>query len=77
MTEPLWSSVYTPTPTTLPCCLSYLEDERGGGFKLQDSGGAERFEHGVRVVAERLVDHHQSVDVVHVEADLIRPTACV
>ena len=55
--------------------LSDLEDERRRGFELQDSGGTQRFEHGVGVVTEGLVDHHQSVHVVHVEPDLVRPGA--
>lgn len=56
-------------------CLANLENERRRGFKLQYSGRTQRFKHGIGVVAEGLVDHHQSVHVVHVEADLVRPCA--
>lgn len=48
-----------------------LEDERRRGFELQHAGRTQRLEDGVRIVAEGLVDHHQGVDVVHVEADLV------
>ena len=50
-----------------------LEDERRGGLQLQDPRGAEQLEHGVRVVAEALVEHQQAAHVVHHEAQLVRP----
>lgn len=57
------------------CIPTNLEDERRCGLELQYAGRTQRLEDGVRVVAEGLVDHHQGVDVVHVEADLIRTCA--
>lgn len=53
------------------CLSTNLEDERRRGLELQDAGRTQRLEDGVGVVAEGLVDHHQGVDVVHVEADLV------
>lgn len=53
------------------CIPTNLEDERRRGFEFQYAGRTQRLEDGVRVVAEGLVDHHQGVDVVHVEADLV------
>lgn len=49
----------------------YLEDEGRAGLQLQQAGAAQRLEHGVRVVAERLVDHQHGAHVVHDEADLV------
>lgn len=57
--------------------LSDLENERRCGLELQNPGGTERLEHGVGIVAESLVDHHQGVHVVHVEPDLIRARAAL
>lgn len=56
---------------------SDLEYEWRGGLELQYPGGTQRFEDGVGVVAEGLVDHHQRVHVVHVEADLVRAGAAL
>lgn len=53
----------------------YLEYERRAGLQLQQTGAAQRFEHGVWVVAERLVDHQHGQHVVHDEADLVRAAA--
>lgn len=49
----------------------YLEDEGRAGLQLQQAGAAQRLEHGVRVVAERLVDHQHGAHVVHDEPDLV------
>lgn len=53
----------------------YLEDERRAGLQLQQPGAAQRLEHGVWVVAERLVDHQHGAHVVHDEADLVGAAA--
>lgn len=55
--------------------LSDLENKRRRGFELQYSRGTQRFKHWIGVVAERFVDNHQRVHVVHVEPDLIRAGA--
>lgn len=53
----------------------YLEYEWRAGLQLQQSGAAQRLEHGVWVVAERLIDHQHGAHVVHDEADLIGAAA--
>ncbi|XP_073678815.1 plexin-A1 [Garra rufa] len=53
----------------------YLQDKGRCRFELQNACGTEGFKDGVRVVAEALVDDHKGVDVIHVEADLIRSAA--
>ena len=53
----------------------YLEDERGAWLQLQHARGAQGLKHGVRVEAERLVDHHHRAHVVHDEAYLVGPAA--
>lgn len=49
----------------------YLEDEGRAGLQLQQTAAAQRLEHGVRVVAEGLVDHQHGAHVVHDEPDLV------
>lgn len=63
-----------PTRGCRPLTAAHLEDERGAGLQFQEAGGAERLQHGVRVVEEGGgVEHQQGAHVVHDEAQLVGP----
>lgn len=52
-------------------CHANLQYEWWCGFEFQYSRGTQWFKHRVRVVAEGLIDHHQSIHIVHVETNFI------
>lgn len=52
-------------------CHANLKYEWWCGLEFQYSRGTQWFKHRIRVVAEGLVDHHQSIDIVHVETNFI------